>query len=131
MTLSKSNEKEQKIFRTNGISYVDIPTNDARRSAEFYRAVFGWSLNGNPDCPGFEDGSGHVIGHWKTDIPIAGAAGVVLYIYVESVDITIVKITANGGKIEKTPYPKGDLWVATFQDPAGNMLGIWQSDRRS
>jgi hypothetical protein len=23
-------------------------------------------------------------------------------------------------------YAEGDLWVATFRDPAGNVIGIWQ-----
>jgi hypothetical protein len=27
------------------------------------------------------------------------------------------------------PYPEGDLRVATFRDPAGNVIGVWQ--RRS
>jgi hypothetical protein len=28
------------------------------------------------------------------------------------------------------PYPEGDLWVATFRDPAGNVLGIWHAGDR-
>jgi predicted enzyme related to lactoylglutathione lyase len=23
-------------------------------------------------------------------------------------------------------YAEGDLWVATFRDPAGNVIGVWQ-----
>jgi predicted enzyme related to lactoylglutathione lyase len=26
--------------------------------------------------------------------------------------------------------PGGDLWVATFRDPAGNILGVWQRGPR-
>jgi hypothetical protein len=29
------------------------------------------------------------------------------------------------------PYPEGDLWVATFRDPAGNVLGVWQTASRA
>jgi hypothetical protein len=28
------------------------------------------------------------------------------------------------------PYPEGDLWVATFRDPAGDVLGIWHAGDR-
>jgi glyoxalase/bleomycin resistance protein/dioxygenase superfamily protein len=47
----------------------------------------------------------------------------------EDVDVledTLDKVTAHGGEIVKAPYPEGDLWVATFRDPAGNEFGAWQ-----
>jgi predicted enzyme related to lactoylglutathione lyase len=28
------------------------------------------------------------------------------------------------------PYPEGDLWVAVFRDPSGNVLGVWQHGPR-
>ena len=52
------------------------------------------------------------------------------YIYVVEIDDTVARIVENGGKIIRPPYPEGDLWVATFQDPAGNVLGIWQFSPR-
>lgn len=39
--------------------------------------------------------------------------------------------TAHGGAVLRAPYPEGDVWVATFSDPAGNVLGIWQSAPRN
>lgn len=114
------------VFRTGGISYLHIPADDCRRAAAFYAAVFGWQLTGDLDDPGFQDGTGHVIGHWKTDLPVAGEAGVLPYVYVEHVDDTLRKITAHGGAIVRAPYPEGDLTVATFTDPTGNVVGVWQ-----
>lgn len=76
--------------------------------------------------PSFEDGTGHVIGHFVADLPVAGEAGFRPYIYVENVDETLEKVVAGGGRVATAPYPEGDLTVATFQDPAGNELGIWQ-----
>ena len=29
------------------------------------------------------------------------------------------------------PYPEGDLWVALFRDPGGNVIGVWQQGARS
>jgi predicted enzyme related to lactoylglutathione lyase len=36
----------------------------------------------------------------------------------------------NGGALITEPYPEGDLWVATIRDPAGNTVGVWQSEPR-
>jgi uncharacterized protein len=88
--------------------------------------VFGWEVRGTPGHPSFTDGTGHVIGHWVTDLPVAGEAGVLPYVYVQRIDDTLAEICAQGGETVRAPYPEGDLWVATFRDPAGNVLGIWQ-----
>jgi predicted enzyme related to lactoylglutathione lyase len=80
--------------------------------------------------PGFEDGTGHVIGHFIPDSPVAGEAGVRPYIYVESVDDTLEQVSGHGAAQVEAPYPEGDLWVATFRDPAGNVLGVWQRGPR-
>src|SRR5258708_40212998 len=70
--------------------------------------------------------TGHVIGHFIRGLPVAGHARHLPYAYVDSVDETLDKVTANGGTIIRPPFPEGDLWVATVEDPAGNLLGIWQ-----
>lgn len=119
-------EQPHPIFRPGGVSYLRIPTDDVRRSAAFYEAVFGWTLSGDPDKPSFADGSGHVIGHWIAELDVVGEAGVVPYVYVESVEATLEQILARGGALVRAPYPEGDLSVATFRDPAGNVLGVWQ-----
>jgi hypothetical protein len=119
-------EQPHPIFRPGGVSYLRIPTDDPRRSAAFYEAVFGWTLSGDPDRPSFADASGHVIGHWIEELDVVGEAGVVPYVYVESVEETLEQILARGGAIVRAPYPEGDLRVATFRDPTGNVLGVWQ-----
>jgi len=75
-------------------------------------------------------GTGHVIGHFVADQEVAGEAGMRPYVYVERVDDTLEKVAAGGGEVVTPPYPEGDLWVATFRDPAGNVLGIWQRGSR-
>lgn len=42
---------------------------NAPEAAAFYEAVFGWNVDGDPAEPRFEDGTGHVIGHFVTDLP--------------------------------------------------------------
>lgn len=128
--MSSSAEIEPSVFRVGGVSYLRIPAEEPQRSASFYEAVFGWTVRGDRNEPSFTDGSGHVIGHFMVDQPVAGEAGVRPYIFVEQVDETLEKVVAQGGEVVTPPYPEGDLWVATFRDPAGNVLGVWQTGSR-
>jgi uncharacterized protein len=122
--------KEPRVFRRGGISYLRIPATDPRRSAAFYESVFDWSVDADRDDPSFEDGTGHVIGHFTADLPVVGEAGVLPYVFVERVDEALERVVARGGEIVTPPYPEGDLWVATFRDPAGNVIGVWQRGPR-
>jgi uncharacterized protein len=121
---------EGSVARPGGVSYLRIPARDVARSADFYRAVFGWRLSGRPEAPSFSDGTGHVIGHWRTDLPAAGEAGVLPYIYVTDIDETLRAATERGAELATPPYPEGNLWVATIRDPAGNVIGVWQDGPR-
>ena len=123
--------EEPSVFRDCSVSYLHIPAPDPSRSAAFYQAVFGWAVRDDPDEPGFSDRSGHVIGHFMAALPVAGEAGVVPYIYVAGLDEALARIAAHGGEVVQPPYPEGDLWVAMFRDPAGNVIGVWQHGARA
>ena len=114
------------MFRPGGVSYLRIPAPDPERLASFYQSVFGWTIGRHGTHPSFEDGSGHVIGHFVPDLPVAGEAGVRPYVYVDDVPATLQAVVANGGRVATEPYPEGELTVFTFRDPAGNELGAWQ-----
>jgi uncharacterized protein len=88
--------------------------------------VFGWTVRTDREDPSFEDGTGHVIGHFVADQPVAGEAGLRPYVFVEGLDETLERVVAQGGEIVTPPYPEGDLQVATFRDPAGNVVGVWE-----
>jgi predicted enzyme related to lactoylglutathione lyase len=123
----EANERgESGVFRPGGISYLRIPSTEPKGSAAFYAAVFGWKMDADRDEPAFEDGTGHVIGHIHADMEVSGEAGIRPYVYVESVEETLERIAANGGIVVTPPYPEGDLTVAVFRDPVGNVMGIWQ-----
>ena len=124
-------EAQSPVFRVGGVSYLHIPGGDSTRTADFYKAVFGWNVRTDRDDPSFEDGTGHVIGHFLAEQPTAGEAGVRPYIYVEGVDDTLGRVTEHGGEVIRGPYAEGDLWVATFRDPAGNVIGVWQRGPRA
>jgi predicted enzyme related to lactoylglutathione lyase len=123
-------DSESRVFRRAGISYLRIPATDPQASAAFYGDVFGWTVNADRPDPSFEDGSGHVIGHLVPDAAVSGEAGVRPYVYVESVDDTLQRVSDQGGALVEAPYAEGDLRVATFRDPAGNVIGVWQRESR-
>jgi uncharacterized protein len=112
------------VFRPNSVSYLRIPAPDPGQLAAFYEEVFGWEIRSAGTA--FTDGSGHVIGHFVSDQAPVGGDGVRPYVYVDDVDGAISAIEAHGGHLVTSPYPEGNLRVATFRDPAGNELGIWQ-----
>jgi uncharacterized protein len=114
------------------ISYLHIPADDVRRAARFYRDVFGWRID-NPEGnrPSFDQPGGHLSGAWISNQVTATEAGLLPYIYVDDVEETTKKIVANGGEVITAPFPEGLLTVATFRDPAGNILGLWHDTTRS
>ena len=119
------------LFGNGRLSYIQIPAIDVQESAAFYRAVFAWEVRAGSDAHlSFTDATGDMIGAWVTGRLPSSAPGVLPYIYVHGIDAAIDRITANGGTIARPPYREGDLWVATFSDPAGNVIGIWQMGAR-
>jgi uncharacterized protein len=125
-TTRDADRVDASLSRPGGLSYLHIPAVDPKQSAVFYEHVFGWAVDGHEtNRPSFRDGTGHVAGAWVTDQePSQG--GLLPYIYVDTIDVTTELIQAHGGEIIETPSPEGNLLIATFRDPAGNVLGLWQ-----
>jgi predicted enzyme related to lactoylglutathione lyase len=123
---------EAQLARQGKLSYVQIPALDVDRSAAFYTAVFGWSSRDdkNPAHRSFGDTTGELIGAFVSGHAISREPGVLPYVYVDRIDDTIAKIEANGGEIVRAPYAEGELWIATFRDPASNVIGVWQAGPR-
>jgi uncharacterized protein len=110
------------------IAYVQIPAVDVDRSVEFYEAIFGWSIRRRSDGEiAFDDTVGELSGTWVTDRVPSSEPGLLLYVIVESVQQSLEKIVDAGGAIVTplTPQGEGEAF-ATFRDPAGNVLGIFQ-----
>ena len=121
----------QHLFGHGRLSYVQIPANNVRESSAFYASVFGWHIRGGSEHHlSFTDATGDMIGAWVTGRASSREPGVLPYIYVHGVDATLERIKASGGEVATPPYPEGGLWVATFHDPAGNVMGIWQQGPR-
>lgn len=130
-TPRKDRNVDNRLARPGSITYLHIPAADVERAAAFYRDVFGWQIN-NPDSDrsSFDDPSGQLSGAWVSDHLAATEPGLLPYIYVDRVEETITRVLAQGGEIVTKPFHSGLLTIATFRDPAGNVLGLWHDTTR-
>lgn len=111
------------------IVHVEIPAADVNSAGKFYQELFGWKIQPIPDMnyTMWEDGSG--AGGGFPQVSDESPAGQVL-IYIDSDDIEadLKKAEKLGGKLvhPKTEIP-GMGWYGMFQDPTGNVIGLYTS----
>ncbi len=109
------------------ICYIEIPTTDIARSADFYTRVFGWNVRKRSDgSTAFDDTTGEVSGTWVLGRPPASAPGFMIYIMVDNAAETLDLIVANGGAIVQPIGADAPEITARFRDPGGNVMGLYQ-----
>ena len=108
------------------LCYLEIPVLDVHRSAAFYEKVFGWDIRDRDSGrPSFAYRSADVTGAWVTGRAIAHEPGLLIYIWVDDIDETLARIKTHGGEIVENSHRVGDdMWLATFRDPAGNVMAL-------
>jgi predicted enzyme related to lactoylglutathione lyase len=116
------------------LCYLQIPAVDVHQSAAFYERIFGWNIRRrDSDHPSFDDATGNVSGAWFTGRVPSREAGLLPSIWVDSIDATLALVAAHGGEIVDAPHhdaPDSTSWIATFRDPAGNLIGLYQESPR-
>lgn len=114
--------------KTHGkICYVELPTTDVSRSAEFYSKVFGWQSRRRGDgALAFDDATGQVSGSWVLGRPPATTPGLLVYIMVDSVAEACERVLAHGGSIVQPIGGDAPEITARFRDPGGNVIGLYQ-----
>ncbi|MCI4337409.1 MAG: VOC family protein [Thermoplasmata archaeon] len=112
------------------VVHVELASNDLAASRKFLKEVFGWKFKKNMMGPDmeywtFEAPSGPM-GGLMASMP-ERSAGTLNYLLVKSVDATVKKIKAKGGKIlmDKQEIPKIG-WCAIYEVPGGIMQAIFQ-----
>ncbi len=109
------------------ICYIEMPSTDVARSAEFYQRVFGWNVRQRGDGhSAFDDTTGQVSGTWVVGRPPSPQPGLLIYVMVDSVAASLDAIVANGGEIVQPIGADAPEITARFRDPAGNVLGLYQ-----
>ena len=111
--------------------WIDLATQDAKASNEFYTKLFGWHIDINPDPQygGYgralldgQDAAG--IGPAQSpDQPTAWS----FYLGTEDAAESARLVEAAGGKVISPPFDVGDQGrMAVFQDPVGAFISVWQ-----
>ena len=110
------------------VRYLQVPANDVDASADFYERALGWSIRKRGDgSTAFDDSSAVVSGEWVLDRQPAGDTGVLVHVRVDDVEASLERIAAAGGEVVVPATAQGEgISYATFRDPAGNVLGIFQ-----
>jgi len=109
------------------ICYIEMPTTDITRSADFYSKVFGWGIRKRGDgATAFDDGVGEVSGTWVTGRPSSPQPGLLIYIMVDDIHAAIKAVTAHGGEVVQPLGRDAPELTARFRDPGGNVLGLYQ-----
>jgi len=112
------------------ICYIEMPSLDIRRSAEFYEKVFGWKTRKRGDgSTAFDDSVGEVSGTWVLGRPPAAAPGFMIYVMVDSVARTIDDVIAHGGKLVQPIGADAPEITARFRDLDGNVIGLYQQPK--
>jgi uncharacterized protein len=114
-------------FANGKICYIEMPSMDIARSAEFYKKVFGWKIRTRVNgSVAFDDAVGEVSGTWVLGRPPHSVPGLLIYVMVDSVAKTIELVKANGGVIVQPIGADAPEITARFQDPGGNVIGLYQ-----
>lgn len=119
------------------LNYLQIPADDLDDSSAFYENVFGWEITRYPSpgqtadqtgYVGFTDSSGHNGGEFVVGRPPSRDPGLLPCIAVDSIDDTLAGVVSNGGEVvrPRTAIVAGKDWEATFRDPAGNVLALFE-----
>ena len=120
----------------NSVVHFEIPAKDLERAKKFYKTVFDWSVfdfdsvnsmvsttpsleNGMPKDPGAINGS-----IYRTDVPKT----VTVVVNVPDIHEHIRTVEKHGGKlIDPVTTIPGMGMYARFNDPEGNLIGLWQN----
>lgn len=121
------------------VVHFEIPAKDTKRASAFYTDAFGWMFNqypgmeywsvgttmsdqqGRPTSPGAVNGGMGKKGKMAPD-------AVTVTIQVADIDSALANVKKFGGKAVGKKNKVGDFgWSAYFQDPEGNVIGLWQN----
>ena len=111
---------------TQGVKIVLHPVSDMAAAKAVYSALLGIApQSDSPYYVGFE-AEGQQIGL----VPGGGPQGLtspVAYWQVSDIEAKLAEVTAAGGTVKEAPHNVGgSRLVASFTDPDGNVLGLFQ-----
>jgi uncharacterized protein len=120
------------------VVHFEIPFDEGDRARRFYGEAFGWQLQGMPGMgytlvttgPSGDEGPtepGFVNGGMmsREDSP---SPAPILVVDVDSIDDTLARVGALGGRTLRGREPVGEMGFAAYlADPEGNVIGLWET----
>ena len=119
------------------VVHFEIPYDDGDRARAFYEKAFGWELMAPPGMeytlitsgPSGEEGPTEVGfingGMMQREGPFTAPN---IVIDVDNIEDALDAVTSAGGTTVETRQAVGDMgFAAYFNDPEGNLVGIWES----
>jgi predicted enzyme related to lactoylglutathione lyase len=115
------------------VTWFQIQGKEASGLQRFYADAFAWKMAPSPDgtMAMVEKEKGGISGGIGPSQ--SGAPSVAVYVECDDIDAQLAKIGALGGKtaLPKTELPAGMGWIAGFEDPAGNWIGLWAPPKKA
>ena len=120
----------------NHIVHLELGVTNLMDGVKFYKSVFpNWKITkeeGVPDyyfCRDSDDKDNLSLGLGLVE-NIDGVGSIRFYVNVGDINESIQRITEAGGKVlmEKTKLGGNNGFISRFEDPFGNIIGIWSID---
>ena len=119
-------------------NWVDLQTSDQDAAKAFYSGLFGWTYDDQPMPQGpvysMAMLGDHPVAAIASQSPELAAAGAPpmwnTYLAVDSVDDTMGRVEAAGGKVAMAPFDVMDAGRMAFvMDPSGAPVALWQANQ--
>jgi len=116
----------------NRFNWVEIRVRDLEKAKKFYGSLFDWKISGkeNKDYAYWliDTGEKPNGGMWR--FPEGKPLGIIVYILVDDIDKTLEEIVKLGGRVVVPKSKENGNAMATFADPDGNLLGLYQTSKK-
>ena len=112
------------------IVHIEISTLDRLASGKFYENLFGWPIQQMEEMNyAMAETNGDQLGLGISPVSASFPAGsVTFYVGTDDIEASLAKAQSLGAKLipPKTEIP-GMGWFGLFQDPSGNIIGLFTS----
>ena len=111
------------------VVHVEIPAANVEAAGKFYQDLLGWKLQHDPALNYTQWEAGDGTGGGFPAVSDESPAGhVLVYIHSDDIETDLKNVEKLGGKVihPKTEIPQIG-WFGLFQDPTGNVLGLYTS----
>jgi methylmalonyl-CoA/ethylmalonyl-CoA epimerase len=122
------------MSKPSAIGQIAIPVQDISRATIFYRDVLGlpFLFAAPPSLAFFDCGGVRLMLTRPEGVPEGNAS--LIYYRVDDVDAAHARLCAAGAIAREAPHliarmPDHELWMTTFEDGEGNILGLMEERR--